>query len=161
MLAVFLIWSATAAASPTFGVMNADGGIYWRSAPTWSAAEATPGNGIYPDSIIAPICYEAGAADVPGSGDDMWELATVVGGSGSGTGFVNEHFIDDSQAINTPSPGSPRADPQRRHRHRPLRLPRPRRHRRRAPRRPHPRRSTSPRSQARIPEPGCGSATSR
>lgn len=90
-----------------FYVQNADGGIYWRSAPDWNAAEATPGNGFYPGTVIRPICYEIGAADVPGSADAMWEQASWVSGPGGGSGWVNEHFIADGQAINQPSPGVP------------------------------------------------------
>jgi hypothetical protein len=37
----------------------------------------------------------------------MWEHATDVAGPGYGSGWINEHFINDSQAINLPSPGVP------------------------------------------------------
>jgi hypothetical protein len=37
----------------------------------------------------------------------MWEQATWVSGPGSGTGWINEHFINDGAAINQPSPGTP------------------------------------------------------
>lgn len=87
--------------------MNAAGGIYWRSAPDWNAPEASPGNGIYPDTIISVSCYQIGAANVPGSSDDMWEQASWVAGSGYGNGWLNEHFINDDSAINEPSPGTP------------------------------------------------------
>lgn len=90
-----------------FYVQNADGGIYWRSAPDWNTAEATPGNGFYSGTVIKPTCYQAGAANVPGSADGMWEQASWVSGSGSGSGWVNEHFIADNQPINQPSPGVP------------------------------------------------------
>jgi hypothetical protein len=94
-----------AAPSGTFAVMNASGGVYWRSAPDWNTPEAIPGNGFYPDTIISVQCYQSGAGNVPGSSDSMWEQATVVGGSGSGSGWINEHFINDGAAINQPSPG--------------------------------------------------------
>jgi hypothetical protein len=90
-----------------FYVQNADGGIYWRSAPDWNTAEATPGNGFYPGTVIKPTCYQAGAANVPGSADGMWEQASWVSGPGSGSGWINEHFIADNQPINQPSPGVP------------------------------------------------------
>ncbi|MGA7965562.1 MAG: hypothetical protein WCB49_06710 [Gammaproteobacteria bacterium] len=88
-------------------VQNADGGIYWRSGPDWNTAEATPGNGFYPGTVIKPTCYKAGAANVPGSADGMWEQASRVSGPGSGSGWINEHFISDGQPINQPSPGVP------------------------------------------------------
>lgn len=102
-----LFASPAALADPTFGVMNASGGIYWRSAPDWNTPEAIAGNGFYPDTIVAAHCYQSGAANVPGSTDSMWEQATDVGGSGTGSGWINEHFINDGSGINQPSPGVP------------------------------------------------------
>lgn len=99
--------ASTAMAEPTYGVMNAEGGIYWRSAPDWNTPVQTVGFGFYPDTVITVHCYQAGAGNVPGSADYMWEYATDVGGSGFGTGWINEHFINDGQPINVPSPGVP------------------------------------------------------
>jgi len=96
-----------ALADPTFPVMNASGGIYWRSAPDWNTAEAVAGNGFYPGTVISVQCYQSGAANVPGSSDSMWEQATWSSGPGSGHGWINEHFINDGSAINQPSPGVP------------------------------------------------------
>jgi hypothetical protein len=90
-----------------FAVMNASGGVYWRSAPDWNTPEAVPGVGFYPGTIIKVSCYQAGAANVPGSADGMWEQASWVAGPGSGSGWINEHFIADNVAINQPSPGAP------------------------------------------------------
>lgn len=90
-----------------FHVMNATGGIYWRSAPDWNTPVASPGNGFYPDTVIQVSCYQAGAGNVPGSADNMWEQASWVSGQGSGSGWINEHFINDGAAINQPSPGTP------------------------------------------------------
>jgi uncharacterized membrane protein YgcG len=101
------VTASPATADPTFGVMNAEGGIYWRSAPDWNTPEAIGGNGFYPDTIISVHCYQSGAGNVPGSADTMWEQATDIGGSGSGNGWINEHFINDNQPINQPSPGVP------------------------------------------------------
>jgi hypothetical protein len=90
-----------------FYVMNADGGIYWRSAPDWSTAEVVAGNGFYPGTVIKVSCYRAGVANVPGSSDSMWEQASWVSGPGRGSGWLNEHFINDGQPVNQPSPGVP------------------------------------------------------
>ena len=90
-----------------FSVMNASGGIYWRSAPDWNAPEAVPGNGFYPGTIILVSCYQSGAANVPGSADSVWEQASWVAGPGTGHGWINEHFIADGSGINQPSPGIP------------------------------------------------------
>lgn len=104
-------FAAPAFANPTYSVFNAEGGIYWRSAPDWNTAEKFSGFGVYNNEIIEPHCYQAGAANVPGSADGMWEYATDVNGPGHGTGWVNEHFINDGQPINSPSPGVPPCNP--------------------------------------------------
>ncbi|MCW2980479.1 MAG: domain containing protein [Solirubrobacterales bacterium] len=88
-------------------VQYADGGVYWRSGPDWNTAEAMPGVGFYPGTIVRPTCYQAGAANVPGSADAMWEQASQVGGPGGGSGWINEHFVADGQALGQPSPGIP------------------------------------------------------
>jgi hypothetical protein len=88
-------------------VQNAEGGVYWRSAPDWNTAAAVPGQGLYPGTIVRPTCYQAGSANVSGSTDGMWEQANWVGGPGSGSGWINEHFIADGAALNQPSPGVP------------------------------------------------------
>jgi hypothetical protein len=95
-----------ASADPTYQAMNASGGIYWRSAPDWNTPVAVSGNGVYDGTTIAVHCYQSGTA-VPGSNDTMWEQATVVAGPGHGSGWLNEHFINDGSAINQPSPGVP------------------------------------------------------
>lgn len=89
-----------------FRVMNAAGGIYWRSAPDWNTPVAVAGNGVYPDTIIKVTCYQAGAANVPGTSDGMWEQASWVSGGGSSSGWINEHFINDGAALGQPSPGT-------------------------------------------------------
>jgi len=37
----------------------------------------------------------------------MWEQATDVGGPGTGSGWINEHFINDLQPLGEHSPGVP------------------------------------------------------
>ena len=88
-----------------FSVMNASGGIYWRSGPDWNTAETTAGSGFYPGTVVAVYCYQTGAADVPGSTESMWEQATWVSGPGGGHGWINEHFLNDGVAPDQHSPG--------------------------------------------------------
>jgi hypothetical protein len=107
----FLVLTSFATADPTLGVMNATGGIYWRSALDWNTAVRVSGFGFYPGTIIAVHCYQPGAANVPGSADYMCEYATDVAGRGYGTGWINEHFMNDGQPINQPSPGVPPCNP--------------------------------------------------
>lgn len=97
---------STAPADPRYEVMNAPEGVYWRSEPNWAAAERITGFGVYNGTIVEVHCYQSGTA-VEGSADTMWEQATDVGGSGYGSGWLNEHFINDGQPIDTPSPEVP------------------------------------------------------
>ncbi len=90
-----------------FFVMNASGGVYWRSAPNWSTPQAVAGDGFYPGTIILVSCYQSGASNVPGFADGMWEQASWVAGPGTGHGWINDHFIANGSAINQPSPGIP------------------------------------------------------
>jgi hypothetical protein len=106
LVSVLLAVSATAQADPRYSVMNAPEGVYWRSEPNWAAAERIAGFGVYNGTIIEVHCYQSGTT-VEGSSDTMWEQATDVGGSGYGSGWLNEHFINDGQPINQPSPGVP------------------------------------------------------
>jgi hypothetical protein len=103
---LYAVAASTAAADPTYTVMNAAGGIYWRSAADWNTPEAIAGFGVYNGTTIAIHCYQSGTS-VPGSADTMWEQATDVAGPGYGSGWLNEHFINDGQPINQPSPGVP------------------------------------------------------
>jgi len=105
LITSMLLVPTVASADSTFSVMNASGGIYWRSAPDWNTAEAVSGNGFYPNTVISVSCYQSGAANVPGSTDSMWEQASWVSGQGGGHGWINEHFINDGSALNQPSPG--------------------------------------------------------
>lgn len=97
---------SSAMADPRYEVMNAPIGVYWRSEPNWAAAERITGFGVYDGTIIEVHCYQSGTT-VEGSADTMWEQATDVGGRGYGSGWLNEHFINDGQPINQPSPGVP------------------------------------------------------
>jgi hypothetical protein len=106
LMSTLLAAPATAAADPQYSVMNAPEGVYWRSEPNWSAAERIPGFGVYNGTIIEVHCYQSGTT-VEGSNDTMWEQATDVGGSGYGSGWLNEHFINDGQPIDEHSPGVP------------------------------------------------------
>jgi hypothetical protein len=107
LVAIFVLATAsTAVADPHYEVMNAPEGVYWRSEPNWAAAERITGFGVYNGTIIEVHCYQSGTA-VEGSADTMWEQATDVGGRGYGSGWLDEHFINDSQPINQPSPGVP------------------------------------------------------
>jgi NlpC/P60 family len=101
-----LALAGPAAASPMFSTMNDAGGIYWRSAPDWNTPVAQSGNGFYPGTSVAVSCYQHGTT-VPGSANTMWVQATWVGGPGHGSGWIDEHFINDGAAINQAAAGVP------------------------------------------------------
>ncbi len=98
-----------AAASSTFPTMNDSGGIYWRSAPNWNDSVAQSGNGFYPGTYVSVSCYESGTT-VPGSADTMWVQASWVSGPGHGSGWMNEHYVNDNAAINHAAADVPPCD---------------------------------------------------
>jgi hypothetical protein len=106
VVAVSVLMASIASADPTFPVMNAEGGIYWRSAPDWATPIVEPDSGVFDGTTIAVQCYQSGNS-VPESEDTMWEQASVVEGPGRGSGWLNEHPINDGQPIDQPSPGVP------------------------------------------------------
>jgi hypothetical protein len=99
-----MVAPAAASADPQYSVMNAPEGVYWRSEPNWAAAEKTTGFGVYDGEIVEVHCYQSGTA-VEGSADTMWEYASDVTGPGYGSGWLNEHFINDQRQLDEPSPG--------------------------------------------------------
>src|SRR2546421_335596 len=83
------------------GVVNADGGVYWRSAPDWSAAIQNPGHGVYNGDQVELECWVRGGTVPPYNNNPLWYDARVVSGRGIGEGLVNDHFIDTG--INQPN----------------------------------------------------------
>lgn len=106
-LAIVLVAGSTvsnAAADPTFATMNDAGGIYWRAAPDWNTPVAIAGNGVYPGTVIAVKCYARGSS-VPGSANTMWVQASWAAGPGRGSGWINEHFVNDGAPIHAAAAG--------------------------------------------------------
>lgn len=88
--------SADAGTGITIGITNADGGVYWRSGPDWNTKQAISGYGVYNNSVVELECYAWGAG-LPaeyGSTSTLWYYATHVGGSGYGSGYVHDHFVN-------------------------------------------------------------------
>jgi len=102
--------ATTASASEVFPTMNDSGGIYWRSSPNWASPEAVAGNGFYPGTEVTVYCYQAGST-VPGSADYMWVEASWASGPGRGSGWMNEHFVNDGAPIDQAAPGIPACSP--------------------------------------------------
>lgn len=100
------VGATTANADPVFPTMNNAGGVYWRAAPDWNTPVAVSGNGHYPGTQISVSCWARGSA-VPGSANTMWVRASVVAGPGRGSGWINEHYVNDGAPINQVAPGVP------------------------------------------------------
>jgi cell wall-associated NlpC family hydrolase len=104
--AVFAAPAATAS-SHVFPTMNDSGGIYWRSGTNWNTPILKSGYGFYPGTRISVSCCQMGTANVPGSADAMWVKASWASGPGTGSGWINEHFVNDGAPINKAAPGVP------------------------------------------------------
>jgi len=98
--------ASPAAATHVFPTMNDAGGIFWRSAPRWSAAEVSPGNGFYPGTDVTVYCYQSGTS-VPGNPETMWVQAAWASGPGRGHGWMSEHYVDDHALPDRAAPGVP------------------------------------------------------
>lgn len=90
---------ATAHANPTFTVVGADGGVYFRSAADWNTPEVTPGVGIYNGDTVVLECYNFGTT-TPYSANHLWYQVVdlsrpVIDGYGNHPGgYVNDHFLN-------------------------------------------------------------------
>lgn len=102
---------AASAASHVFPTMNDAGGIYWRSGTNWNTPVSKSGYGVYPGTKISVSCYQHGTANVPGTTDAMWVKASWASGPGTGSGWINEHFVNDGAPINKAAPGVPACTP--------------------------------------------------
>ena len=107
----FVAIPAASASSPVFPTMNDSGGVYWRSGTNWNTPIAKSGYGVYPGTKISVSCYQMGTANVPGSADAMWVKASWASGPGTGSGWINEHFVNDGAPINKAAPGVPSCTP--------------------------------------------------
>lgn len=106
-LAVVGTAPVSVAASTVFSTMNDSGGLYWRSSTSYSTPIAKSGYGVYPGTRITVHCYQIGTANVPGSKDAMWVQASWYSGPGRGSGWINEHFVNDGAPINKAASGVP------------------------------------------------------
>jgi hypothetical protein len=93
----------------TVTVVNANGGVYWRSGTDWNTPIADPGYGVYNGDRVELLCWQRGAADTPPyDNNPLWYQAAVISGEGKGQGWVNDHFLDTGlNAPNVPVSGVP------------------------------------------------------
>jgi hypothetical protein len=109
LCAVGPISSASAWTGIVRGVVNADGGVFWRgNPPDWNNPIRNVGYGVYNGDQIELDCWTNGSTVPPYNNNTLWYHARVVAGLGKGDGFVNDHFI--ATGINLPNivvPGVP------------------------------------------------------
>jgi hypothetical protein len=75
-------------------VVNADGGVYWRSDPDWKTPLTMTQQGVYTGDTVALACYTRGSTVPPNNNNPLWYWAEVVSGHGQGSGWVNDHFLN-------------------------------------------------------------------
>lgn len=88
------IHSLSPAISVQEKVVNADGGVYWRSDPDWNTPITLAQHGVYTSDRVALACYTHGSPVPPNNNDPLWYWAEVVSGHGQGSGWVNDHFLN-------------------------------------------------------------------
>jgi hypothetical protein len=96
--------------SLVFTVFNAEGGIYYRNSPHWSDTSATPGVGVYNGDQVQLICGAFGDPVGPFN-DTAWSYVNNLSRS-VGSGWVDEHFINDGAPDNAFVAGEPMCGPE-------------------------------------------------
>ncbi len=106
--------SLTAKATPVLAstsivsVVNADGGVYWRSDPDWNTPIKVSRQGIYTNDTVALECYQIGGTVPPYYNNSLWYWADIVSGYGQGSGWANDHFLQTgTNQPNIPVAGVP------------------------------------------------------
>ena len=99
LLAMFLALNARMASPAsadtiTETVVNADGGVYWRSDPNWNTPITLTQQGVYTGDTVKLACYTRGSTVPPYYNNPLWYWAEIVSGYGQGSGWVNDHFLD-------------------------------------------------------------------
>jgi hypothetical protein len=105
---------STPTGSHVVSVVNATGGVYWRSGTDWNTPIRVNGSGVYNGDHVALLCWQRGAPDTPPYyNNPLWYQAAVVQGRGNGQGWVNDHFLTTGSNVpNIPVPGVPTCSPQ-------------------------------------------------
>ena len=105
--------SATASSAPSDShvvtVVNATGGVFWRSSTDWNTPIRVDGSGVYNGDHVALLCWQRGASNTPPyRNNPLWYQAAVVQGRGKGQGWVNDHFLTTGSNVpNVPVGGVP------------------------------------------------------
>jgi hypothetical protein len=88
-----------ASSGRVFGIVNAEGGIYYRNSPSWGDTSRTTGVGVYNGDRVELICGSLGDPVGPYS-NKAWTKVRNLTRPGIGEGWVNEHFVDDGASSN-------------------------------------------------------------
>jgi hypothetical protein len=112
-LAVAGVTAGTGPASAQDGVHNiwtvvdADGGVYWRSQPQQDTAIQNPGHGVYTGDQVYLACYRWGG---PGpTNNHLWYLARNLSRNQQPDGnyeegYVNDHYLSTPGTARSPEP---------------------------------------------------------
>jgi len=95
---------APAAGGSVYSIVDADGGVYFRSSPHWGDTPRIPGVGVYTGDRVQVICGSVGDPVGPYA-NTWWSYVENLSRPSAGKGWVNAHFIDDGVAAGRPSPG--------------------------------------------------------
>jgi hypothetical protein len=100
---------------PTYPVVNAPIGVYFRNSPQAADTDRVPGHGVYDGNIIQLQCFAFGdTMDDPNN--SLWYYAvnlthsSVPSTGASNEGFLNAFYINDGLAADQVEPSVPRCD---------------------------------------------------
>lgn len=105
-----LLAPANAWSGPTYQVMNADGGIFFRNSPHWDDHPTLVGYGVYPGETVQASCWLWGEGVGPYNNHiwyDVLNLTRPTVSSRSDDGWLNTHFIQDGMTADHPNPTVP------------------------------------------------------
>lgn len=101
---------------PTYSVVNAPIGVYFRNSPQSADTNRVPGDGVYNGNIIQLQCFAFGdTMDDPNN--SLWYYAvnlthpSVPGTGASNEGFLNAYYINDALAANQVESSVPSCNP--------------------------------------------------
>ncbi len=91
------------------GVVNTEGGVYWRASPHENDYQAIAGYGEYDGYTVALECWAWGDPVGP-YGNTLWYFAEQYypqPPQGDGQGWINDHYLDTPGTAASPEPIGP------------------------------------------------------
>lgn len=94
--------TGVADAGPTYNVVNADGGVYWRNSPNWNDTNRITGQGVYNGDQLDLKCWEYGTSAGSYSPNPLWYYAYSY--TRNQWGWVNDHYLTTPGTAASPQP---------------------------------------------------------